>query len=86
MPPLPLLAICFGDEILSQRIRLNIEPFNGWRGANVNQSKPALEWLCYEDFKLGENRLRHFRNGGEQKVNAQGEAMFVDGYDEATNY
>ena len=30
------------------------------------------------------NRLRHVRNGGEQKVIAQGEAMFVDGYDEAT--
>ena len=35
-----------------------IEPLNVWRGANVNQSKAALEWLCYEDFKLGENRRR----------------------------
>ena len=61
-----------------------IEPLNGWRGANVNQSKAALEWLCYEDFKLGENRLRHVRNGGEQKVIIQGEAMSVDGYDETT--
>ena len=61
-----------------------IEPLNGWRGANVNQSKAALEWLCYEDFKLGENRLRHVRNGEEQKVIIQGEAMSVDGYDEAT--
>lgn len=26
-----------------------IEPMNGWRGANVNQSNIALEWLCYED-------------------------------------
>lgn len=63
-----------------------IEPLNGWRRANVNQSKAALEWLCYEDFKLGENRLRHVRNGGEQKVITPGEAMFVDGYDEATNF
>ena len=23
-----------------------IEPLNGWRGANVNKSKAALEWLC----------------------------------------
>lgn len=30
-----------------------IEPLNGCRAANVNQSKAALEWLCYEDFKLG---------------------------------
>ena len=45
-----------------------IEPLNGWRGAQVNQSKEALEWLCYEDFKLGGNRLRHVRNGGEQKT------------------
>ena len=50
----------------------------------MNQSKAALEWLCYDDFKLGENRLRHVRNGGEQKVITPGEAMFVDGYDEAT--
>ena len=28
-----------------------IEPLNGWRGNQVNQSKVALEWLCYEDFK-----------------------------------
>ena len=61
-----------------------IEPLNGWRGANVNQSTAALEWLCYEDIKLGGNKLRHVRNGGEQEVIAQGEAMFVDGYDEAT--
>ena len=45
-----------------------IEPLNGWRGANVNQSTAALEWLCYEDIKLGGNKLRHVRNGGEQKV------------------
>lgn len=57
---------------------------NGWRGANANQSKAALEWLCYEDFKLGGNKLRNVRNGGEQKVLTPGEAMFVDGYDEAS--
>ena len=51
-----------------------IEPLNGWHRNQVNQSKVALEWLCYEDFKLGENRLHHFRNRGEQKV------LFLDGY------
>ena len=61
-----------------------IEPLNGSRGANVNQSKATLEWLCYEDFKLGENRPRHVRNGGEQKVITPGKAMFVDGYDAET--
>lgn len=61
-----------------------IEPLKGWRGANFNRIKAALEWLFFEDFKLGGNRLRHVRNRGEQKVIAQGEAMFVDGYDEAT--
>ena len=25
-----------------------IEPLNSWLGAQVNQSKEALEWLCYE--------------------------------------
>ena len=45
-----------------------IEPMNRWRGANVNQSNIALEWLCYEDSKLGGNRTRHVRNGGEQKA------------------
>ena len=60
------------------------EPLNGWRGNQVNQSKVAFEWLCFEDWKLGANRLRHIRNGGEQKVLTQAEAMFVDGYDEAT--
>ena len=41
-----------------------IEPMNGWRGACVNQSHIALEWLSYEDSKLGGNRIRHVRNGG----------------------
>ena len=45
-----------------------IEPLNGWCGANVNQSTAALEWLRFEDFKLGGNELRHVRNGEEQKM------------------
>ena len=59
-----------------------VESLNGWRGNQVNQSKVALEWLCYEDFKLGGNRLHDVRNGGEKKVLTPAEAMFVDGYDE----
>ena len=61
-----------------------IEPMNGWRGANVNQSNIALEWLCYEDSKLGGNGIRHVRNGGEQKVMTPAESLFVDGYDAET--
>ena len=61
-----------------------IEALDGWRGNQVNQSKVAPEWLCYEDWKLGGNRLRHVRNGGEQKVFTPAEAVFVDGYDEMT--
>ena len=30
-----------------------IKPQNGWRGNRVNQSKVALEWLYFEDWKLG---------------------------------
>ena len=61
-----------------------IEPLNGWHRNQVNQSRVALEWLCYEDFKLRENRLHHVRNGGEQKVLTPGEALFVVGYDAET--
>ena len=46
------------DEYVIPEDMIVIEPLNVWRGANVNQSKAALEWLCYEDFKLGENRRR----------------------------
>ena len=46
-----------------------IKPQNGWRGNRVNQSKVALEWLYFEDWKLGGvSRVRHVRNGGEVKV------------------
>ena len=74
----------FWRRVLLPEDTIAIEPLKGWRGANFSHSKAALEWLFFEDFKLGPNRLRHVRNRGEQKVIAQGEAMFVDGYDEAT--
>ena len=46
-----------------------IKPQNGWRGNRVNQSKVVLEWLYFEDWKLGGvSRVRHVRNGGEVKV------------------
>ena len=64
-------TIAFACNLKHQRTPLVIEPMNGWRGANVNQSHIALEWLCYEDSNLGRNRIRHVRNGGEQKVITQ---------------
>lgn len=43
-----------------------LEPQRGWRGNHFNQSAVALEWLYYEDFKLGGlGRVRHVRNGDE---------------------
>ena len=61
-----------------------IELTNGWRGAQVNQSVAALEWLCYEDFKLGHNRIKHLRSGGEQSIRVPGKILLVDGYDPET--
>lgn len=64
-------------ELVPQKM-IAIEPMNGWLGANMNKSHIALEWLCYEDSKLGGNRIRHVRNVREQK---ETESLFVDGYD-----
>ena len=77
-------TIAFACNLKHQRTPLVIESMNGWRGANVNQSHIALEWLCYEDSNLGRNRIRHVRNGGEQKVITPAERLFVDGYDAQT--
>ena len=61
-----------------------IEPTNGWRGVQVNQSVSALEWLCYEDSKLGHNKIKHVRNGGEQSIHVPGKILKVDGYNPET--
>ena len=63
-----LLVIFFWRRELVPEETIAIERMNGWQGANVNQSHIALEWLYCEDSKLGGNRIRHVRNGGEQKV------------------
>lgn len=57
-----------------------IEPTRGWRGARVNQSKVALQWLCFEDSKLGYNKIKHVRSGGEQSLSVEGKIYKVDGY------
>ena len=58
-----------------------VEPVQGWGGLKVNQSKVALQWLYLEDLKLGGNRIRHTRNGGEQVLQIKGGRVTVDGYD-----
>ena len=62
-----------------------IEPTRGWRGAQTNQSKVALEWLCYEDSKLGHHKIKHVRSGGEQSLPVEGKIVKVDGYNPETN-
>lgn len=64
-----------------------MEPQNGWSGNQVDQSQVALEWLHFEDWKLGETgRVRHVRNSrdGEVKVLTTAQEYFVDGYDQET--
>lgn len=61
-----------------------VEPVQGWGGLKVNQSKIALQWLYLEDLKLGGNRIKHSRNGGEQVLQIKGSRVTVDGYDHIT--
>lgn len=67
-------------ELVPQKT-IAIEPMNGRLEANMNKSHIALKWLCYEDSKLEGNRIRHVRNGREQKGMTPTESLFVDGYD-----
>ena len=67
-----------------------VEPVRGWRGANVNQSLNALQWLYYQEHQIPKqgasaDRIRHVRNGGEQTVQTIVDAYFVDGYDPLTS-
>ena len=50
-----------------------VEPLRGWRGANVNESLKALQWLYYQKQQIPKqgasaDRIRHVRNRGEQRV------------------
>ena len=67
-----------------------VEPPRGWRGANVNQSKKALQWLYYQESLIPKEgasaeRIKHVRNGGEQTVFTDTDPYFVDGFDPVTN-
>ncbi|CAH3146220.1 unnamed protein product, partial [Porites lobata] len=66
-----------------------VEPLGGWRGAQVNQSLRALQWLYYQEHLIPKegastDRIRHVRNGGEQSVRTIANSYFVDGYDPLT--
>ena len=64
--------------------QIAVEPPQGWRGARVNQSQVALEWLCWKEGESAD-RIKHVRNGGEQTVLTPAAAYFVDGFDAETN-
>ena len=66
-----------------------VQPIQGWRGARVNQSKVAFQWLAFQEHlipKVGAapDRIRHARNGGEVRVPVNHDTLFVDGYDPVT--
>ena len=66
-----------------------VEPLHGWRGAQVNHSLKALQWLYFEEHLLPKqgataDRIRHVRNGGETAIHTSTQMYFVDGYDAVT--
>ena len=66
-----------------------VEPLRGWRGAQVNHSLKALQWLYYQEHLIPKegasaDRIRHFRNMGEQSIRTANKIYFVDGYDPVT--
>lgn len=63
-----------------------VEPLQGWRGAQVNQSLKALQWLYYQESVIPKQgacafRIKHVRNGGEQSVLTATDSHFVEGFD-----
>ena len=70
--------------------KIAVEPLRGWRGSNVNHSIQAIKWLYYKEHcipKQGScpDRIKHIRNGGEQKVTTATNSYYVDGYDPHSN-
>ena len=66
-----------------------VEPLRGWRGANVNYSLKAIQWLYYEEDRIpnkgaSADHIKHARNGGEQIVTTSTDSYFVDGFNPAT--
>ena len=74
---------CLKEETIA------VEPINGWRGRNVNHSIKALQWLYYKEHCIPKqgvcpDRIKHVKNGGEQRVTCVEGCYFVDGYDPQT--
>ena len=67
-----------------------IRPLRGWHGAQVNQSRAALEWLTYHESRLPNDgvaeRIKHARNGGEKSLRTSKGKEHVDGWDGETAY
>ena len=66
-----------------------VEPLQGWRGAQVNQSKAAFQWLYFRESQIPKegacaDRIRHARNGVEQRVVVGPDSYLVDGFDPVT--
>ena len=66
-----------------------VEPLSGWRGANVNHSLKALQWLYFRESRIAKqgacaDRILHVRNGGEQSIHTTTNIYYVDGYDPLT--
>ena len=66
-----------------------VEPLHGWRGAQVNHSLMALQWLYFMEAQIPKqgascDRIKHVRNGGEQSIRTENKLYFVDGYDAHT--
>ena len=66
-----------------------VEPVRGWRGANVNHSLKALQWLYYQEQQIPKqgasaDRIQHVRHGGEQSVRTAVTSYFVGEYDALT--
>ena len=62
-----------------------VEPPQGWRGARINQSMVALQWLMYQASLPNVSRIQHVRNGGEKKLYIEKGPVYVDGFDEDKN-
>ena len=72
-------------KLFSKNSKPRLDSTCGWRGANVNQSLKALEWLYYWEQQIPKqgasvDRIKHVRNGGEQSIQTSVTSYFVDGY------
>lgn len=74
-----ITTACNREFRLLQANTIAEEPINGWGGYNVNQRNIAIEWLAFQEKKVGAGKLLHLRNGGEQKVLLPTGWKFADG-------